>query len=267
MPSILKRFIRPDATPYELPNADELVVETEEECNPTEEPSKAVELPKVFQAKQNPIDYAKLQADAIMERARQDAQELIEQAKLDMNEELVHLRALAQEEGFRAGYAEGMSHALSEAQEHQKTQAEELSAEVSRFLEKASIAHEEMLQQTQDELRDLTIAIAEKVVRVSLKSSGEVIARMIQGATEKLKRKEWVHIYIADCDSKAFSQVSPSFTASLAFLSDHIKLIPISDDESGTCIIEMPDEIIDASVSTQLNNMRDLLSEPHPKSR
>ena len=48
-------------------------------------------------------------------------------------------------------------------------------------------------------------------------------------------------------------------TAMLAGLSDHIKIIPMADDESGTCIIEMPDEIIDASASTQLNNLRDIL--------
>ena len=55
-------------------------------------------------------------------------------------------------------------------------------------------------------------------------------------------------------------RLRPELTASLAGLSDHIKLIPMADDESGTCIIEMPDEIIDASASTQLNNIRDVLS-------
>ena len=48
---------------------------------------------------------------------------------------------------------------------------------------------------------------------------------------------------------------------SLAGLSEHIKIIPMQEDESGTCIIEMPDEIIDASASTQLQNIRELLSQ------
>ena len=33
----------------------------------------------------------------------------------------------------------------------------------------------------------------------------------------------------------------------------------MSDDESGTCIIEMPDEIVDASAATQLDNLRTIL--------
>ena len=49
------------------------------------------------------------------------------------------------------------------------------------------------------------------------------------------------------------AQIAPQLTA-LSGLSDHIKIIPMAGDEEGTCIIEMPDEIIDASASTQLNN-------------
>ena len=105
------------------------------------------------------------------------------------------------------------------------------------------------------------MAVAEKVVRVSLRSSGEIIARMIQGATEKLKRKEWVHIYIAGCDTRELAQITPGLTMSLSAISDHVKIVPMADDESGNCIIEMPDEIIDASASTQLANIRELLSE------
>lgn len=47
----------------------------------------------------------------------------------------------------------------------------------------------------------------------------------------------------------------------LAGLSDHIKNLRCPSDEAGTCIIEMPDEIIDASASTQLKNIRDLIHE------
>ena len=52
---------------------------------------------------------------------------------------------------------------------------------------------------------------------------------------------------------------SPALTTALGALSQHIKLIPMGDGEDGTCIIETPEEIIDASVSTQMSNIRDLL--------
>jgi flagellar assembly protein FliH len=110
-----------------------------------------------------------------------------------------------------------------------------------------------------DELRDLAIAVAEKVVCISLKSSSEVIGRMIQTAIDKRKRKEWVRIYISECDAKKMAQVPQSLSSALSALSDRVRIIPVADDEPGTCIIEMPDEIVDASASTQLNNLRSML--------
>ena len=132
---------------------------------------------------------------------------------------------------------------------------------VRAFGPAAETLTEELLRETRGELCELSLAIAEKVIHVSLNSSSEVVARMIQVATEKLKRREWVHIYVGGCAAKEVSAITPELMTALAGLSDHIKIIPLSDDEAGTCIIEMPDEIIDASASTQLKNIRDLIHE------
>ncbi len=148
---------------------------------------------------------------------------------------------------------------MEDAVRDREATAQRLEGEVQAFLEKADMAREEVLQHSQDELLDLCIAVAEKVVRVSLKSSSEVIVRMIQTATERLKRQEWVHIYISGCDTKGMAQISPTLTTALGALSQHVKIIPMGDDEGGTCIVETPEEIIDASVSTQMSNIRDLL--------
>ena len=82
---------------------------------------------------------------------------------------------------------------------------------------------------------------------------------MIEAATAKKRRCEWVQIYIADCDARTNAQTLPELTEAMRHLSDRVRVIPMADDESGTCIIEMPDEIIDASVSTQLDNLRGVL--------
>ena len=139
--------------------------------------------------------------------------------------------------------------------------AQQMQQQVQQFLEEAAGAREAMLDATAEEMRDLALATAEKIIHVSLKSSSDVVMRMVLHATEKLKRREWVNVYIAGCDLKGTAQLPPSLTTALAAVSDHVKIIPIADDESGTCIIEMPDEIIDASAGTQLSNIRDRLAE------
>ena len=279
MRNILKGLLDPET--YRFPNAEELTLEAEsppeapgeeeahedvtaplkeEEPVPEEEaPPQEEAPPAASPGPGGPVQYAQLQAELILKQAREDAEELLASARAAAKAEQEEIRMGARDEGYREGYAQGISKAMDDAQRDREAVAERLEKEVQAFLEKADMAREEFVRQSQDELLDLCIAVAEKVVRVSLKSSSEVIVRMIQTATERMKRQEWVHIYISGCDTKGAAQISPALTTALGALSQHVKIIPMGDDEGGTCIVETPEEIIDASVSTQMTNIRDLL--------
>ncbi len=282
MRNILKGLLDPEA--YRFPDTAELA--EEEELLPAgpggEEEPEGAPLPDVEEAPEpeedseapppgraadsppppetgGPVQYAQLQAELILRQAREEAEELLAGARAAAKAEQEEIRMGARDEGYREGYAQGISKAVEDAERDREAVAERMEKEVQAFLEKADMAREEVLLQAQDELLDLCIAVAEKVVRVSLRSSSEVIVRMIQTATERLKRQEWVHIYISGCDTKGIAKISPALTTALGALSQHVKIIPMGDDEGGTCIVETPEEIIDASVSTQMTNIRDLL--------
>ena len=276
MRNILKAFLEPKAETYVLPNAADIHIDGEEEFVPLieEEPPESIDItvggetpeeevmePEASQPvePETPVRYAQLQAELILNQAREEAEQLLAQAREQAMAEQEEIRAGARDEGYREGYAQGIAKAMDDAIRDREETAARLEKEVQAFLEKASLAREEMLIQTQNELLELCLSIAEKVVRISLRSSGEVIVRMIQTATERMKRQEWVHIYISGCDTRQLAQISPALTSTLGALSQHIKVVPMGDDESGTCIIETPDEIADASVSTQMSNIRDVL--------
>lgn len=289
MRNILKGFLNPVVEEYRFPDTEELQMEeaaslpdfSEEEELPEAPPGVETEQgydeydepqpPAEAEAEESdgaavrqpeaggPVQYAQLQAELLLKQAREEAEQIVADARAAAKEEQEVIRAGARDEGYREGYAQGISKAMEDAVRDREETARRLESEVQAFLEKADMAREEMIQQSRDELLDLCIAVAEKVVRVSLKSSSEVIVRMIQTATERLKRQEWVHIYISGCDTKGMAQVSPALTTALGALSQHVKIIPMGDDEGGTCIVETPEEIIDASVSTQMGNIRDLL--------
>ena len=207
------------------------------------------------------ISFAKVQADEIVAAARREAEAMLEQHRRDMEEEALRVRQEAHDDGYRQGYAEGVQQARVEGQRQIEEYLQEQAHQVQQFLEQAQGAREEMLEKTRDELLDLTVAIAEKVIHISLKSSLDVIGRMIQMATEKLRRREWVHIYVGGYSTRELSQITPELTMALSGISDHIKITPMPEDERGACIIEMPDAIIDASASTQLQNIREILGQ------
>ena len=249
----------PEETGEDAP-APDITAPDEEAEEPPEEPEPDVPEPqRAPPGPDTPVQYAQLQAELILKQAREEAEQFVEQARAEVQQELDGIRAGARDEGYREGYAQGTAKAMEDAIRDREAAAERMEKDVAEFLEKASLAREEMLGQTREEMLDLCIAIAEKVVRVSLRSSSEVIVRMIQTATERMKRQEWVHIYIPGCDARGVAQISPALTTTLGGLSQHIKVIPMGDEEDGTCIVETPEEIIDASVSTQMSNIRDIL--------
>ena len=277
MRNILKGFLEPKAEAYVLPDARDirfegenfdLEEEAEEELlqealditvggEAEEEPPEPEPPPEP--KKETPVHYAQLQAELILNQAREEAEQILAQARQRAEAEQEEIRAGARDEGYREGYAQGIAKAMDDSVRDREATAARLEKEVQAFLEKASLAREEMLLQTREELLELCLSIAEKVVRVSLRSSSEVVVRMIQTATERMKRQEWVHIYISGCDARQLAQISPALTSTLGALSQHIKVVPMGDDEIGTCIVETPEEIADASVSTQMSNIRDVL--------
>lgn len=179
----------------------------------------------------------------------------------DLEAELGELRNQARTEGYQAGFADGMAEGRQEARLQLEQMAAEQEKEVAAFLKDAVRVRDQLLEDSKQDLKELALAIAEKVIHVSLKSSGDILIRMIESATAKRRRCEWVQVYIADRDARASANTVPELTEALSRLSDRVRVIPMTGDESGTCIIEMPDEIIDASVSTQLDNLRGLISD------
>ncbi len=269
MPSILKRFTNLTANKYVFPDANELPVFSEEaQAAPaaegeTDGEPQAAEAPKEEkwepERRQSPIDFAQVQADAILADARQQAEQILLEAREESAQELEDMRQQAAAEGFQKGLQEGLAAGRLEAQQQLEKDAARQEEMVKSFLEGAQAEKELMLEKSKEDLKELALAIAEKVIRVSLRSSSDILIRMIEAATAKKRRCEWVQIYIADCDAKTNAQTVPELVEAMRHLSDRVRVIPMADDESGTCIIEMPDEIMDASVSTQLDNLRGVM--------
>lgn len=264
MPGIFKRFVNVAADKYVFPDAEDLTVSSPEP-QPAEPATEAGEEqlspePPPEPKEPTPVDFAQIQAEAILADAEREAKELLEKAVADAQAELEQLRKVAREDGYNMGFAQGVAEGRMQARQEREEQAAAQEREVQAFLKEAVRARDRILEDSKDDLKELALAIAEKVIRVSLRSSSGILIRMIESATAKRRRCEWVQIYIADCDARASAETIPELTQALSRLSERVRIIPMADDESGTCIIEMPDEIIDASVSTQMDTLRGIVT-------
>lgn len=202
---------------------------------------------------------ARLEAEKILEEARQQAADILEAARTQARS----ARDQAKRSGYQAGYEEGHLEGRQTAEEEVRNRFQndflEFQEDMKQAFRAVDRAKEECVHTYLEELKDCAVAIGEKVIHISLKSSGEVIKQMIVSATEKLKKTAWVKIYIDKYDYDMMMKADADVLEELSHLSDNIKFIVMDKEEDGSCIIEMPEEIIDISVNTQIENIRDIL--------
>lgn len=200
------------------------------------------------------------QAADVYEDALKQARETKDQAREDAE----RIRAQAREEGHKEGYDAGFEEGYQKAYEDHKEELdiimEEFKAAMKSTIEGVTDEKNKVLEKYIDDLKKITLTIAEKVIQTSLKSSGEIIKRMIVTAAGKLKKTQWVKIYVTQKDAGMMIQGDVGLLNELSHISGNIKIIAMDHAEDGTCIIELPEEIIDVSVNTQLENIKGILN-------
>lgn len=202
--------------------------------------------------------------EAVLEERIKQVEEHLEKTRRES--EIIHenARRKGYEEGKKTGYSVGLKEGFEEGKndgyaEYAK-KIDELEESFAAFMKEAEKAKQKMLDDYLQDLKEIALVIGEKIVRTSLRTNSNVVERMILASTEKLKKSAWAKIYIADAQEGKSIQADAKFLKELSYLSDHIKIVVMDGMEPGTCIIERPDEIIDISVGTQLENIREIMN-------
>lgn len=198
---------------------------------------------------ENSLDYAVTKSEELLSIAREEAERIREEARKQGYE-------FGVEQGMKAGYED----AFQEESNKLKADREQIKEEVKNIICDMQDKKQELLDKYLEDLKNIAIAVGEKVIRVSLKSSSETIKIMIISATNKLKKQEWARINISKYDAEMMVEGDAELLNALSYLSDNIKIVTMDHEKQGTCILELPDEIIDLSVDTQMDNIRDILN-------
>ena len=200
------------------------------------------------------------QASEAYEEALRRSEEILSKAREDAEK----ICAEAKENGYKEGYDDGLREGSAKAYGDHKTeldlQLEEFRSAMKTSIESVTQEKDRLLEKYIDDLKKITLTIAEKVIQTSLKSSGEIVKRMIVGAAGKLKKTQWVKIYVSQKDAGMMIQGDVGLLNELSHISGNIKIISMDHAEDGTCIIELPEEIIDVSVNTQIENIKGILN-------
>ena len=190
--------------------------------------------------------------DRIADDARAQAERIIAGAR----QEAARIRQQAIREGYAEGLASAQQKAKAEAEEAFKEKLGKFEKDAGDALNDISGAKEKVLSDYLGELVQISLAVAEKVIHVSLSTSGDVIARMICAEVEKRRKTAWIKIYIDKQDYGMMEQSDADAAEELGKISDNVKFVVVDNEKPGYCIIETPEEITDISVDTQFSNLQ-----------
>jgi flagellar biosynthesis/type III secretory pathway protein FliH len=202
---------------------------------------------------------AKIIGEQKLREAMHQADRLMQEARTEADK----IRKEASDEGYNAGYQQGIldgqEAAMQKARAEYLEKTTALQQEVADALSKMMRIREQSYHRYLDELKEVAIRVAEKIIHVSLSTSGSVIKKMILTEVENMKRTEWVRIYIDQYDYDKLMEVDEDILDALVKISDNVKFVVEDKESSGYCVIETPDERMDLGVSTQMNNIREAL--------
>lgn len=204
---------------------------------------------------------AEQQADALMQKAMEQVRELKQQAEQDIERwweerrsEDEKLKAEAQEEGFAEGYELGRK----QAEEHIKEQYQAFIEEGQALLQLAHQNKEQIIQEAEPFLLELSISIAEKIIQHQLTVSPEWMIELVKEALTRKREKGLITL----CVSAEHYPYVQQFRDELSLVIDsqaELQILPDGKVQDHGCVIRSSFGNIDATVDTQLQEIKQAL--------
>jgi flagellar biosynthesis/type III secretory pathway protein FliH len=179
------------------------------------------------------LEKAKTQAEIIVKSAKSEAEGILEKAKAD-------------------GYLAGFENAASEA----KALIERLQSNIDQIAEDRVSA----MAALESEIVKLCIEISEKVIRHEIKTSPEVIIRVIKSCLRRVKDSTEVYIRVNPAEIENVRAKREE----LLSVAEGLRSLNIVDDRrvsNGGCVIESDSGDFDARIETQTEKLKKKIME------
>lgn len=207
------------------------------------------------------------QREIIIKEATDEASRIINTAKRNVQSEIAECKKRGYDEGYSAGleigknkgYGEGYKFGQISAEEDLKKENKKRLDELISMLEIIEREKQSIISKYKNEIEMLSLDIAEKIIKQRIELKDDTIISIIEDVIKKYKNVEWVKIYISDKDNVRKIEADKALISELKKVSNDIKIEVSKDLESGSCIIETPDSLVDAGINTQLDNLREIL--------
>lgn len=181
---------------------------------------------------------AKVKAKAIMDAAEAEAQ---------------NIRRQAEQQGFNTGFEAGKKDAAEKCGKYLEAAARLLS-EINSRKEAYYISHEY-------ELCTTVLDMVKKITMAEIKTDSGVIDRIIANAAKNFRNSDYVKISVCRGEVSREMVTDKDFVKSLIPFIPEIEIEELDPEDAppGTVVLDNGSEIIDASVPTQLDFLKEIM--------
>jgi flagellar assembly protein FliH len=198
---------------------------------------------------------AEEEAEKIISDSKLKAAENEKEVRQNLEAECKEAKDKGREEGYAAGYKEG------------KAEVDRLIERTHVMLERAQDKRGDILAETEQEIVDLVLLIARKIIKVISENQRNVIISNVIQALRKVKGKGNIIIRVNMNDLQLTTEHKDEFIR-LVEGAKSVQIVEDSTVDSGGCIIETDFGEIDARIASQLAELESRILEISPiKSR
>ncbi|MCH2148133.1 MAG: hypothetical protein MK095_01725 [Phycisphaerales bacterium] len=198
-----------------------------------------------------------LRLHAMVDAAEAAARDLIEAAKVEADQLRSEARQAGHAQGVEEGRAEGRAAALEETSERSAA----VCASWSAVLEQWERDRESQLRSAENDLVATAMLLAEAIVRRSVDLDPTSVRDALQSALELVRRPSDVLVRINPADEQFVSTILDELVSGIASCRS-VRLECDGSVEAGGCRLELEGGEIDATISTQLERIAQVLL-PH----
>ncbi|GAB6098897.1 flagellar assembly protein FliH [Halanaerocella petrolearia] len=199
------------------------------------------------------IAEAESEAQQILQKAKDEAEEIRSQARQEAEEEIESALNDAKERGYQEGFKQGQAEAKDEA----ITEFKQFLANLEHKTDQFSALVDKELTQTSEEVIQLALAISEKIVKCKFSLDQESIKTLVQEVLKLIDDDKSVKLRVNPDDLEVLADAKEELLATNSI--EEVDLITDPNIELGGCIVETDFGGIDATISSQLNQLEEKL--------
>lgn len=207
------------------------------------------------------------QREIILKEAKDEALKIINTAKRNAQTEIAECKKRGYEDGYNAGIEIGKNKGYTEGYEVGKTKSSEdvnrlnesKIEEITNMIEEIENEKEQIITRYEKGLSKLSIEIAEKILRQKIEDKDNLISGIIKNIIKDYRNVEWVKVYISSKDDFISVQADKDLLNELNKISNDVKIEVLEDLDEGSAIVETSEGIVDASIDTQLKNLKEMV--------